>query len=256
MAVTQQSKGESGVPRCLCGESRGGAGGDAPARCGGAGHFRGGEAGEHDHGARRLRRQHEAARRLEVERLGCAPDLGDDGGDRPASGGFGGGAQNGHGVASRHVQHGGRVEAEGAKAVGRQRPDLARDYVLLGPDDGARGPVRRGALGEGGGEAAGGRGVGLASGDDLMQGGAQEAAIGGGIKGAMVEADAAWRGQRQGSGGVARRGDGEAGAGGDFGARGRAPGRFEFGQASPQRRELFSRRGHVLKRGCSCFVLI
>ncbi len=176
MAVTQQGEGEGGAPRGLgCGSLRS-QGFDVPARFRGARLRRAAEAGEHDHDAGGLRGEHEAARGIEVERLGRAPDLADDGGDGRAAGGFDGGAQGVRDATRTHEKHARRIEPEHGETVGGQGADFTADVARFGPDDGGgRAAVLgrvTGTRGERGCKAARGGGIGETFGHDLVQGGA------------------------------------------------------------------------------------
>lgn len=255
MAVTQQGEDEGGIAWGIGGGLRG-EGFDAPARFRGAGLRGTTEAGEQNHDAGGLCGEHEAARGVQVERLGRAADLADDNGDGGAAGGFDGGAQGRRGGACAHEEHAGRIEPEGGQAVGGQRADFTVDIAGFGPHDGGGGVAGDGADGKRGGKAARGGGIGQPFGDDLVQGGALEAAAGGGIERGVAEQHATGRCHRRtviagrkdfASQGFAGRTQSRAALGIRFGACGSGPGRLEFGQASPQRRELFSRRGHDYK---------
>lgn len=230
MAVTQQGEIEDGAAGNA--ERRAGWEGvrrqraDAPARFRSTRLRRDAQARQHDHHAGLLGCEHEAARGLEVEGFRCAPDFADDGRHGRTLRGFDGGAQAGEGIARADHENAAGVETEGAQPIGKEMADFALGLVVLHPDDRARERLRlRCRLQrKRGRKAAGGGGIGLPLGDDLVQGGALQPAANGRIDRARVEGNEARQVM--------------------FGARRLSLGLFDFGQASPQRQELVSRRGH------------
>lgn len=224
MAVTQEVETEGGKTGSIGGERHRRRRAHAPACFRGTG-FSGGAEPRQDHGdAGLLCRQHQAARGIEVERLRRAPDLADDGGDGRASRRLDGGAQGRSRIPGTNEQQRRRIEADGVEAVGRELADFAQRLFLRGPDDRAAAcTIAAGPQGQCRSEAPGRDSIRRPLRHDLVQGAALEPATHRAIDRAVIEHEAPVL---------------------VFAAYRLRPGRFDFGQASPQRRELFSLRGH------------
>lgn len=115
-----------------------------------------------------MRREHETAGGVEVERLVRGPDLADDGADGGTPRRFDRRAQRRDGITSLHQQHGTGIDADGIEPFWRKGAEFAAHVILTGPHDGAS---HRGAPSQRGGKTSGRSGVCQALGNKLMQGG-------------------------------------------------------------------------------------
>lgn len=175
------------MARRIEGEWLRGSGADFPARLGAAGHRPGARPQQEQRDAGRLRREDEPALRRQVQLLGLAEGLDEDGADGGAACCLDAGPQHRDGMGKAHQHESCRVEPERAKPVDMELAALPRRMILSYPDDG---PFRRGA-GEGkqGGKSVRRGLVASGGGMEFVQGAAGEPAAEMGIDLAAIDRD-------------------------------------------------------------------